>query len=454
MGLVNRAFRNVWRKKTRTLLVVIALGFSVAAIISVYTGVEASTANTQEMITGYEEYIIETGELSENQEKMIQVSTGVFGRGFGGMGQTSTATISTDIIEGISSIDYVEAVIPLIESPVGEVDWEEIREQMRKARESEGGGSPGEGPPGDFQERQNILMSLYNYIIMGVPVNSSFDETYLILPENIVSGRKISENDTSMVMIREDLMLSDGYFAGSEVGDVITVEGYDFTIAGIYSSETTSNFVYMDISDAQKVLGLEEGDAYSLNVYTDDSSAVDLVVYDIEEMHPDLRVIAYANMNSRFSERRQSTQEAEIDSLQGDSTKIENTGNTIIVVLIIAVGLIVLFLMMYTVKERTKEIGLMKAIGFKGNSIMSQIILEGTVIGILGGIIGIILGFIAGPAISEVLLPNSEIFATSVPSFTIILLALVLTAFLGAAGTIYPAWQASKKSPMEAMRNE
>ena len=53
MGLVNRAFRNVWRKKTRTLLVVIALGFSVAAIISVYTGVEASTENARDMIEGY-----------------------------------------------------------------------------------------------------------------------------------------------------------------------------------------------------------------------------------------------------------------------------------------------------------------------------------------------------------------------------------------------------------------
>jgi putative ABC transport system permease protein len=155
-----------------------------------------------------------------------------------------------------------------------------------------------------------------------------------------------------------------------------------------------------------------------------------------------------------FSERRQSAQNAEITTLQEDSSKIENTGNTIIIVLIIAVGLIVLFLMMYTVKERTKEIGLMKAIGFKGNSIMAQIILEGTVIGIFGGIIGIVLGFIAGPAISEALLPSSEVFTTSTPSITLILLALCLTAILGAVGTMYPAWQASKKSPMEAMRNE
>ena len=122
--------------------------------------------------------------------------------------------------------------------------------------------------------------------------------------------------------------------------------------------------------------------------------------------------------------------------------------------MIIAVALIVLFLMMYTVKERTKEIGLMKAIGFTGKSVMSQFILEGTAIGIIGGIIGIILGYLAGPAISSILLPNSEVLATSTPSISLILLVLCLTLFLGAIGTIYPAWQASRKSPMEAMRNE
>jgi ABC-type antimicrobial peptide transport system permease subunit len=210
----------------------------------------------------------------------------------------------------------------------------------------------------------------------------------------------------------------------------------------------------MDISDAVKVLGLEEGQAYTLNVYVDDVSAVELVVNDISDMYPDYMVTAYNDIYSRFSDRMESERQSAISGLQGDKTEIENTGNTIIIVLIIAVALIVLFLMMYTVKERNKEIGLMKAIGFKGNNIMFQVILEGTVIGIFGGIIGIILGFIAGPAISEALLPSSEIFATSTPSIILVLLALCLTALLGAAGTIYPAWQASKKSPMEAMRNE
>ena len=301
---------------------------------------------------------------------------------------------------------------------------------------------------------QDMRLSFYDYIIMGVPTTSSLDETYLILPENIIDGRKITENDQSMVMIMEDLTLSEGYFEGAQVGDVISVEGYNFTIAGVYSGNTNRNYLYMDISDAQKILGLEEGQVYTLNVYVDDKSAVELVVYDISEMYPDYMVTAYTDIYSRFSDRMELEREAAINELQVDKTEIENTGNTIIIILVIAVGLIVLFLMMYTVKERTKEIGLMKAIGFTGKSVMSQFIIEGTVIGILGGIIGVIIGFLAGPMISEALLPNSQIFTTSTPSFMLILLVFCLTVVLGAVGTIYPAWQASRKSPMEAMRNE
>jgi len=378
MGLTNRAFRNVWRKKTRTLLVVIALGFSVAAIISVYTGVEASTENAQDMIEDYEQYLVETGELSEFQERMIQVSSF---RGFGGGrppggggGQfgSQQSNISSEVLENISSIDYVEEVIPLIESPVGEMDFEAMREEMRKLRES-GDFNRGER---DFERMQEIRLSFYDYIIMGVPTNPTLDETYLLLPENIIEGEKITDNDQSTVMLRGDLTFNDAFFAGAKVGDTISVEGYDFTVVGIYSSDTNRNYVYMDLSDAREVLGLKEGSSYTLNVYVDDKSVVDLVVYDISEMYPDYGVTAYSDIYSLFSERMESERESEISSLQNEKSGIENQGYTIIFGLIIAVALIVLFLMMYTVKERTKEIGLMKAIGFTSKSVMSQFILE------------------------------------------------------------------------------
>ena len=94
--------------------------------------------------------------------------------------------------------------------------------------------------------------------------------------------------------------------------------------------------------------------------------------------------------------------------------------------------------MLYTVKERIKEIGILKALGFPGKNIMIQFIIEGTIIGFIGGVIGITIGIIGGPFISEFLLPDTSVFATSIPSLTMILTILVFTIGLGAIGTIYP----------------
>ena len=453
MGLVNRAFRNVWRKKTRTLLVVIALGFSIAAILSVYTGVDASITNTQKMIDGYRQNIIETGELSESQERMIQISSGFGGRIFGGGGGgfPGTTTISEDVIENISSMDNVEAVVPLIERSVGEPNFEDMRDQWRQNGTFR---VPPDGEPGAGQDMQDRMESLFDYVIMGLPIDSSLDESYSLLPSDIVDGRKITQDDESAVMIKDTLTESDANFSGVIAGDTIDIEGYNFTVVGIYSSNTNRNYVYMNISDAQKLLGLEDGQAYSLNVYAEDKSYVDMVAYEIEDEYSDLRATAYADMYSQLSERINQQQENEIASLTGDSKKIENTGNQIVIISVITAALIVLFLMIYTVKERTKEIGLLKAIGFSGKSITTQFIIEGTAIGFLSGIVGIILGFIAGPFLSGVLLPDTEKFAVTAPGILLILEALCLTVFLGFIGTIYPAWQASRKSPMEAMRHE
>ena len=456
MSLINRAFRNVWRKKTRTILVIILLGISVSAIISVYTGVEASTDNTEKLIEESEKYVNESREITDLQETMIQVSAlGGFkgGRMGGGMFSTSTTNITLDIIENISLVDYVEEIIPLIEYSVG-FDQEAMREEMQKRRESGEFGRGTGGGPGNFEEIENLMASFYDYAIMGVPVDSSLDEKYLILPSDIIDGRKITQDDESMLMIREELTLSEGFFSGSKVGDTINIEGYNFTIAGIYSSDTGNNYVYMDINEVQKILGLEEGQAFELNVYTEDKSVVEYVVEEIKLRYEDLNVISYLDINSRFSDEQQTLEEDYIINLQNQKSEIENIGITIIAGMVVAISLIVLFLMMYTVKERTKEIGLMKAIGFKGKSVMTQFIIEGTTIGILGGIIGIIIGVIFGPVISKAILPNSEVFATSTPGLSLILFSLFLTIILGALGTIYPAWQASRKSPMEAMRNE
>ena len=85
---------------------------------------------------------------------------------------------------------------------------------------------------------------------------------------------------------------------------------------------------------------------------------------------------------------------------------------------------------------------------------MSQFIVEGTIIGFIGGLVGIAIALVAAPFLSDILLPSSEAFAYSSLSPMLILSAAGVTALLGALGSLYPAWDAARKSPVEAMRHE
>jgi putative ABC transport system permease protein len=141
---------------------------------------------------------------------------------------------------------------------------------------------------------------------------------------------------------------------------------------------------------------------------------------------------------------------------------------------IAATSLIVLFTMLYTVRERTHEIGILKAIGFSNWSVMSQFMLEGIFMSLIAGVVGIAIGIIGAPILSSLLLsginpsassgmPGRQTFipGLSLPSTVaattdpqLMFLALGAAVLLGAVGTLYPAWRASRTSPMEALRYE
>ena len=139
-----------------------------------------------------------------------------------------------------------------------------------------------------------------------------------------------------------------------------------------------------------------------------------------------------------------------------------------IVIALVATSLIVMFVMLYTVRERTKEIGTLKAIGFSNQNILSQFMLEGIVLSLVAGVVGIAISVFAAPILAGVLLPavnagfggnfaraataTTAVGATITPE--IILVVLGASVLLGAIGTFYPAWRASRTSPMEALRYE
>lgn len=134
----------------------------------------------------------------------------------------------------------------------------------------------------------------------------------------------------------------------------------------------------------------------------------------------------------------------------------------------------VLFTMLYTVRERTKEIGILKAIGFSNWNVMSQFMFEGILISLMAGAVGIAIGIVGAPFLSSLLLPSVNPFPTqqgfprqninfgttlsqsvaATPDPQTLLLAFGAAVLLGALGSLYPAWRAARTSPMEALRYE
>jgi putative ABC transport system permease protein len=223
----------------------------------------------------------------------------------------------------------------------------------------------------------------------------------------------------------------------------------------------------MNLSDAQSVTN-NTGYIKSFRVFAQNSDVVTQVARSISSLHSELTVTTGQERLTQL-QTLQSTYNTALDSAQASIGQTQTTAFEEIIVVVAATSLIVLFVMLYTVRERTKEIGTLKAIGFSNSTVMGQFMLEGILLSVIAGVVGIAIGIVAAPALSSLLLPSINLFGnTAAAGFTrnvmptaaaSVNLELVLIAFgasvaLGALGSLYPAWRAAKIRPAEAMKYE
>ncbi len=115
---------------------------------------------------------------------------------------------------------------------------------------------------------------------------------------------------------------------------------------------------------------------------------------------------------------------------------------------LVAAGVGIMNIMLVSVTERTREIGIRKAIGARKNNIRTQFILEAVVLSEFGGIIGIILGILAG---------NLAALFLNVPPvipFDWAAIGFIICSIIGVVFGVYPAWKASNLDPIESLRYE
>ena len=482
MGIYNRALRNISRRKIRALLVVIALGFSMAIMISIPAGVIANQETANNLASNLSNTITQTGE-SINQtltQLDCSLSSSFSGFGFrppnitfinpgqfGGSGQTRQGFDPSQFGGGGTPGQFGGGTFGGGQaSPMNESLYTDINSTLS--------GVAAVAPILQASEGHNVTMSFMDrsftrleteYTIEGIPLTSDLVNKYPILPTNITSGRNLEAGDVGVVVLSEN---NSAYF-NAKVGDTITILGQGFTVIGIHGTNANSDrlVLYMNLSDAQTVTN-NTGYITSLRVFAQSSDVVTQVASSISALHSELTVTTGQERLTQL-QAVQSTYNTALENAQASIGSTQTMAFEEIIVVVAATSLIVLFVMLYTVRERTKEIGTLKAIGFSNFSVMGQFMVEGIMLSLIAGVVGVIIGTVAAPTISSLLLPSVNLFGNSggalarnslvsTPAVSLnlelILLAFGASLLLGAIGSLYPAWRAAKIRPAEAMKYE
>lgn len=267
------------------------------------------------------------------------------------------------------------------------------------------------------------------------------------------SGNFITERDlesNSKVAVLGPQVVTDLFGESSNpVGESIRISGESFRVIGVTNSKGGTGFqnqddmVIIPLTTAQKILfGVNYVSSISIEAKSDKVmiQAQDQVGYLLLAKH-------HFNDPSQadFSILSQSDILQTASSVTGTFTALLSG---IAAISLVVGGIGIMNIMLVTVTERTREVGLRKALGAKGRVILSQFLFESTILAGMGGIFGMAIGITASYFISKsVNLP----FTISVPS---IFLAMGVSAAIGIIFGLYPAQKASRLQPIEALRYE
>ncbi|WP_299981498.1 FtsX-like permease family protein [Desulfobacula sp.] len=223
---------------------------------------------------------------------------------------------------------------------------------------------------------------------------------------------------------------------GFKQGDTISLSGTSFKVATILkpTGAAEDNAIISNLSSAQKLLGKQgKLSMVEISAFCQGCPITELTL-QIAEKFPNAKVTA---MKQAVMSKMQS-----IDMFRSFSL-----GISIIVILI--GSLLVLVTMMGSVNERTREIGIFRAIGFRRGHVMQIILLEAMLLGIIGGILGFVIGNLIAYGIIPVVMKDG-VFAGI--NLNLGIVSILMAVALSLLASLYPAFKASNMDPSEALR--
>ena len=391
-----QALQNVWSNKLRTFLTMLGIIIGVMAVIVI---VGLGNGMTQSMRDSFS--AMGTNTLSIN----------IWGYG------SRTVTVEDVYAIGTKNPDLIRSISPQI----------------------------------DFSSNTpKVGTTTYRYSnVAGVDENFTSMKNY-----TVAQGRGLQYmdmKDNKQVCVIGDYLNRVAY-GGRGVGQTIKLGPYKFRIVGVLNAKVNNtsmqqgsddDCIYLPYTIAMRLSNTAMASSY-IAIMSDESKA------------NEAKAVVEAYLTDLFK----SDSAFYVFSASEWLEEMNNMINMVIVILtgiasisLLVGGIGIMNIMLVSVTERTREIGIRKALGAKERVILSQFVVEAATTSALGGVLGIVLGYIVSMAANHVLpMISSDIDVTVSPSFNSIAVAFGISVFIGVLFGYLPAKRAARLNPIEALR--
>ncbi|MDF2385272.1 ABC transporter permease [Nostoc ellipsosporum NOK] len=283
------------------------------------------------------------------------------------------------------------------------------------------------------------------------------DENYVQLNGfRISSGRNMNRQDVTgnqnVCILGYDVakrLFGGGDAAGSAaVGKVIRVNNLPYRVLGVLASRGTSfgfsrdNMIITSYQNIER--NFPAGNSYVIAVMTDQIAQIPAAMGEAEGTFRAIRKMNPSEANNFALDRSDSIAEKAMKSLGFLTISAMVIG--MITLIGAAIGL--MNIMLVSVSERTKEVGLIKAIGGKSRVVRRQFLMEAIVISVLGAVFGIFLGIVIGNLFSIVLQTGFVV------PWNWVIYGIIICTIVGLLAGLYPALKAGRLNPIDALRYE
>lgn len=245
-----------------------------------------------------------------------------------------------------------------------------------------------------------------------------------------IQGQKPENNNDVLLGSQTALAL------GKKAGDKLDIKGKQYNVSGVIqeTGNQEDNVIYMDLQELQTISGKTGVISFVEVSALCSTCPIEEMTKQLSDKLPGTKVSAIREV---------------VQARKDFVDRFSQLAISVSIIVLIIGSLVVLITMMSSVNERTREIGIFRAIGFRKSHVMEVIFMEAGIVSLLGGILGYLIGMVtakaAGPVVAqmEVQIPWNWPLAG---------IAVLIALIIGLAASFLPAIKAAKQDPVEALR--